>query len=86
MTVYVVSSFRGYGDGEQYFSADGVFHTKEEAKSYIHQDINDTMDDYVSLYDDEDIRDQVITEDDTADYKIEYDGHTFMWRIDCYSF
>ena len=86
MTVYVVSSFRDYGDGEQYFSADGVFHTKEEAKSYIQQDINDTMDDYVSLYDDEDIRDQVITEDDTADYKIEYDGDTFMWRIDCYSF
>lgn len=86
MTVYVVSSFRDYGDGEQYFSADGVFHTKEEATCYIRQDINDTMDDYVSLYDDEDIRDQVITEDDTADYRIDYDGHTFMWRIDCYSF
>ena len=86
MTVFVVSSFRDYGDGEQYFSADGVFYSKESAVAYIQRDINAKLDDYVSLYDDEDIRDQVITEDDTADYRIDYDGHTFMWRIDCYSF
>ena len=84
MTVYVVSSLRNYGDGELYYSADGAFRTKEAAVRYIEEDIDDTLDDYVDLYDDEEIRRQTITEDDTSDYRIDFDGHTFAWRIDCF--
>lgn len=82
MTVFVVTSFRDYGDGEQYFSADGVFYSKETAVAYIKRDIHDRLNDYVSLYDDDQICNQAITDDDTSDYRIDFDGHTFAWHID----
>ena len=82
MTVYVVSSLRNYGEGELYYGADGVFQTREAAVRYIEEDIGDTLDDYSELYDDEEIRRQPITKDDTSDYRIDFDDHTFAWRID----
>lgn len=83
MTVYVVSSFRDYGDGERYFSADGVFANKEDALDFIRRDSEETRSTYEDLYDAEIPESVVRLEfDEEYDCRIDFDGHTFLWRID----
>lgn len=73
--IYLVTSFRDYGQGEAYYGPDGVFHTYEEARAYIMADmeeVNDWDGDY------EDLK-------NTSAYKefVIYQGvHAFSWRVD----
>ncbi len=82
-TIYAVSSLRDYGDGEVYFSTDGLFLTIQEAEDYIREDIREIRGNYSALYD-EDIPAAVIDMDgdDMTDCRIFFDDHRFLWRID----
>ena len=81
--IYAVSSLRDYGDGEIYFSTDGLFATKEMANAFIRQDITEVMENYREVFG-EKIPDEEIkhTMDDTGEYRIDFCDHTFIWRID----
>ena len=77
--IYVVSSFRDYGDCEIYFSADGIFATRDMADAFVRQDIAELVENYKSV-------DMVVkgTNGDDDDYMLRFDGHTFRWRIDTF--
>lgn len=84
--IYVVSSFREYGNGERYFGADGLFRTMEEAEEYIRNDIRETIADFRDTFDEE-IPASAIDDvsDCYADFRISYADKYFAWRIDYFT-
>lgn len=80
--IYVVSSMRDYGDCEIYFSADGIFASKEEAEKYIKQDAAEIL----AEYEDSSVMLEKAPHDiaDEIDYLISMDEYTFNWRIDTF--
>lgn len=78
--IYVVSSMRDYGGGEIYFSADGIFASKEEAEKYIKQDAAEIL----AEYEDSPAMLEKAPHDieDYVDYLINM--YPFYWRIDTF--
>lgn len=81
--VYVVSSLREYGNGEQYFGADGIFRTRQEAVEYIDGDVHETLMDFADTFD-EQVPESSIDRvgDDYSDVRISCGDKYFAWRID----
>ena len=80
--IYVVSSMRDYGGCEIYFSADGIFSSKEEAEKYIKQDAEEILEDLGAVGPALEKAPHEI--EDFVDYIIDMDGHSFCWRIDTF--
>jgi hypothetical protein len=81
--LFVVSSLREYGNGEQYFGTDGIFRSMSDAEAYIREDIAETLADFKDTFDEE-IPESAIDDvsDDYADFRIEYGDKYFAWKIE----
>ena len=77
--LYVVSSFRDYGDNEKYYGVDGIFDTEEQAEDYIRDDMEETNEMY------EDYLTVKSGADCYAEYILDMDEHYFSWRIDAFN-
>ena len=82
--LYAVSSLRRYDNEEIYYGTDGVFPSREDALSYIREDMKETAlsEDFSFSPEDVDLsrfgKDFSIKDQDT--------GHRFSWTIDTFCF
>lgn len=74
--IFVVTSFRNYGNDEIYYGFDGGFLTFKKAKEYVVHEMEETIDNWDGAYE------ELEEGDDSVKLVLDGDGYLFSWTID----